>query len=315
MTTLNVQERTRRNRNIVFTAFVVLLFIWTVKLSFPQETVLSLYNPPTVDNLSSSSPPAQQGHGPSSVSGSRTSSISSSSSTTTKHYKPTPTATEIYNPQLGVGVDSGDDTFNGTIANKAAVIIETRYRTNLIPLILHFSTVLGPSWPILIYTSVESVGLFASSAALSRYLRSGLIQLRILPSTVLFTNSNSVNKFMTDRWIWENLAPVENVLIFQSDSMLCANAARSVDDFFAYDFVGAPIKDGLGKGYNGGLSLRKRSSTLRVLDEWEWATTGALEEKGGRFEDQWYYARFESPSISLPSFPTALYTNLHFYID
>ncbi|KAH8683141.1 hypothetical protein BGZ60DRAFT_359322, partial [Tricladium varicosporioides] len=177
---------------------------------------------------------------------------------------------------------------NGTITNKAAVIIETRFRTNLIPLILHFGSVLGPTWPILIYTSAEAVGQFSASSAFGRYLKSGAVEVRILPQTTLFTNSDSVNEFMTQSWLWEDLAPAEHILLFQSDSMLCANAARSVEDYFQYDFVGAPIAAGLGKGYNGGLSLRRRSSTLRILDEWDWETT---KKEGDRFEDQWYFNR------------------------
>jgi len=70
--------------------------------------------------------------------------------------------------------------------------------------------------------------------------------------------------------------------------MLCANAARSVDDYFEFDFVGAPIRENLGRGYNGGLSLRKRSSVLRILGEWDWLTT---KKDGDRFEDQWFYNR------------------------
>jgi len=93
---------------------------------------------------------------------------------------------------------------------------------------------------------------------------------------------------MTDSWFWEDLDPVEHVLIFQSDSMLCANAARSVDDFFEYDLVGAPIAKDLGTGYNGGLSLRKRSTILRVLENYDWEAT---QKEGDRFEDQWYYNR------------------------
>ena len=78
--------------------------------------------------------------------------------------------------------------------------------------------------------------------------------------------------------------------------MLCANAARSVDDYFEYDFVGAPIASHLGKGYNGGLSLRKRSSIMRVLQESNWEET---KKEGDRFEDQWFYNRYiyQSPSI------------------
>ncbi len=110
----------------------------------------------------------------------------------------------------------------------------------------------------------------------------------MLPQTVLFTSSDSVNEFMTTKWLWEDLAPAEHILIFQSDSMLCSNAARSVDDFFAYDFVGAPIAKDLGQGYSGGLSLRKRSTILYILEKWDWMTT---KKEGDRFEDQWYFNR------------------------
>ena len=79
--------------------------------------------------------------------------------------------------------------------------------------------------------------------------------------------------------------------------MLCANAARSVDDYFEYDFVGAPIASHLGKGYNGGLSLRKRSSTLRILGQWNWEET---KKEGDRFEDQWYFNRYASLPSPLP---------------
>ena len=262
--TLSLDERKRRSRNYLFSAFVILIVIWTVKLSFPQHTALSVY----------------QTHKP-----------FSSSPTTTSAAPPEPTQEAnthgllISKPQESILHPSEISTTN---SSKAAVIIETRFRTNLVPLILHFSTVLGPSWPIKIYTSAESVGLFSSSAALSRYLHSGVIQIRILPQTVLFTNSDSVNSFMTKPWLWESLAPAEHILIFQSDSMLCANAARSVEDFFEYDFVGAPIAPQIGSGYNGGLSLRKRSSIMRILENWNWEET---QTEGDRFEDQWFYNR------------------------
>lgn len=94
---------------------------------------------------------------------------------------------------------------------------------------------------------------------------------------------------MTKPWLWESLAPAEHILIFQSDSMLCANAARSVDDYFEYDFIGAPIAKHLGVGYNGGLSLRKRSSIMRILNEWDWEES---QKEGDRFEDQWFFNRY-----------------------
>ena len=250
-----MEDRRRKSRNVLLSAFLILIFLWTVKLCFPQSTILSVYS-------------QHAGSIPTMVPSPQPSAASDGQSTSKSE-------------------DHGSS--NTTYATKAAVIVETRFRTNLIPLILHFSGVLGPSWPILIYTSAESIGQFASSAALGRYVRSGAIQIRLLPQTVLFTNSDSVNEFMTEKWLWEDLAPAEHILIFQSDSMLCANAARSVDDYFVYDFVGAPIAKKLGNGYNGGLSLRKRTTVLNILERWDWKTT---QKEGDRFEDQWYFNRY-----------------------
>lgn len=106
--------------------------------------------------------------------------------------------------------------------------------------------------------------------------------IRSLPEGLFFPNWDSVSDFLTTPWLWNDLAPADHVLIFQSDSVLCANSVRSVEDFFEYDYVGAPIAPELGVGYNGGLSLRKRSTMLRVLEEFQW---------GGGPEDQWYFAR------------------------
>ncbi|CCD44584.1 hypothetical protein BofuT4_P054850.1 [Botrytis cinerea T4] len=176
---------------------------------------------------------------------------------------------------------------NITTSNKVAVIIETRRSGNIIPLILHFSAVLGPTWPLIIYTSAENFGSFSTSAALLRHQHSGRVIVRSLAPGTWFYNWDSVSAFLTTRWLWEDLAPAEHILLFQSDSMLCANAARSVDDFMEYDLIGAPIESKFGQGYNGGLSMRSRKTILRVLDEWKYS------DNPHPAEDQWFYARFK----------------------
>lgn len=82
------------------------------------------------------------------------------------------------------------------------------------------------------------------------------------------------------------MAPAEHVLLFQADSILCANAAHSVEDFFQYDFIGAPIAERLGKGFNGGLSLRRRPLIEAITREWDWDT-----DPGSWYEDQWFFER------------------------
>ncbi|PQE05039.1 hypothetical protein CJF30_00004838 [Rutstroemia sp. NJR-2017a BBW] len=176
-------------------------------------------------------------------------------------------------------------TANITTSDKVAVIIETRQSGSIVPVILHFSAVLGPTWPIIIYTPAENFGSFSTSAALLRHQRSGRITIRPLAEGVYFWDWNSVSAFLTTRWLWDDLAPAEHILMFQSDSMLCANAARSVEEFFEYDFIGAPIDPQYGAGYNGGLSMRSRKTTLRVLEAFDWL-------KGNRWaEDQWFYSK------------------------
>jgi len=182
-------QRRRRSRNYVFGAFAILIILWTLKLSLPQHTVLSVYsNHSPFASVSNPSTPEATG----------------------------PAKKQKQNPEDTIG-----ERFNVSQSIKAAVIIETRFRSNLVPLILHFKTVLGPTWPIIIYTSPEAVNRFTASASLNRYLYSGIIEVRILPDDVLFTNSNSVNAFMTQSWLWESLDPVEHILVFQSDSMVC----------------------------------------------------------------------------------------------
>ncbi|QSZ36610.1 hypothetical protein DSL72_006490 [Monilinia vaccinii-corymbosi] len=189
-------------------------------------------------------------------------------------------------PSQSISSKPQPKTPNITTSDKVAVIIETRRSGNIIPLILHFSAVLGPTWPLLIYTSAENFGSFSTSAALRRHQASGRIMVRPLAPGTWFNNWDSVSAFLTTRWLWEDLAPAEHILLFQSDSMLCANAARSVDDFLEYDLIGAPISAKFGQGYNGGLSMRSRSVILRVLDEWRYS------DNPHPAEDQWFYARF-----------------------
>ncbi|KAF4625291.1 hypothetical protein G7Y89_g12881 [Cudoniella acicularis] len=153
---------------------------------------------------------------------------------------------------------------NVSTSNKAAVIIETRRSGGIVPLVLQFSAVLGPDWPVIIYTSAENFGSFSTSAALLRHQRSGRVVVRPLAEGVWFPNWDSVSDFLTTPWLWKDLAPAEHILLFQTDSILW------------------------GVGFNGGLSLRKRSTVLKVLAEWEW-----IKNPHPHPEDQWYYARMK----------------------
>ncbi|RDW94948.1 hypothetical protein BP5796_00711 [Coleophoma crateriformis] len=173
-------------------------------------------------------------------------------------------------------------------SNKVAAIIETRMQIGMFAILLHFSGILGPEWPIVLFTTPEAYKDYAhsNSSAINRLIKNGGLEIKLLPNGVDFPNTTMYSKYMCEKHMWEELAPAEHILIFQSDSMLCANSPLSVDDFLEYDIIGAPITAKHGRGFNGGFSLRKRSSTLRVLERFDWNNYPKP-----ALEDQWYHGR------------------------
>lgn len=176
---------------------------------------------------------------------------------------------------------------------KLAAIVETRPLENLVPVLLHFSSVLGPEWPIHIFTSEEvKRDNLTESLPFKRGVDAGRFVVRTLPEGTLLNNHASVSRFLTSPWLWLATAPADRVLIFQADSILCSNSPQSIDDFLEYDFMGAPIDSdrGLGLGWNGGLSIRNREMCLNIVTSrsWEEERHGDHSQGNVDYEDQWF---------------------------
>jgi len=88
-----------------------------------------------------------------------------------------------------------------------------------------------------------------------------------------------LNKMLTDTSFWETFANVEQLLFIQTDGLLIHGR---IEPFTKFDFIGAPwhrdnerwgkltdvLKEGVG---NGGMSLRKPKSLIKVLQQYEGA--------------------------------------------
>lgn len=194
----------------------------------------------------------------------------------------------------------------GTVKpKKVAVILETRPLSHLLPLILHFSSVLGPEWPIYVFTPPSVVNMLQKSAAFNRSIEDGKVEIRGLPMGVAvdypFHDPVKRAKFLTGPWFWESLMPAEHVLLFGADSMICSKSELSIDDFLKYDFIGAPIAgqdpesgvvDILGVG--GTLSLRNRNAMVNVAWKTSWAKSGSTYRDADGvirkpFENEWFW--------------------------
>jgi hypothetical protein len=67
------------------------------------------------------------------------------------------------------------------ISLQVAAIIETNLQPTLFPLLIHFHSILGPDWPIHIYTTPSCIAGFSASASMRRLLSAGGIKLFSLP--------------------------------------------------------------------------------------------------------------------------------------
>lgn len=127
-------------------------------------------------------------------------------------------------------------------------------------------TVVPPEWRFRFMGSNVSVAHINSSAAIRDMVRIGKLDLTYIPSNMTTNSQEEISQFLTNRWIYETvLAPAQHLLVFQTDSMLCANSRQSINDWLEYDWVGAPWSPSGKWGGNGGLSLRKVSAIIDVL--------------------------------------------------
>lgn len=179
-----------------------------------------------------------------------------------------------------------------------AIIIESDMIANLVPIMLHFATILGPTWGMILFT-MPGRWIEPLSPAFQRLVDAGNIEVRFLPPETELRNSQAVSRFLASPWIWEQVQSARRVLLFQSDSVLCSKAEARVEDYFKYDLVGAPIAEQYGQGYNGGLSMRNPRMFLDITREVDFAASGH------EFEDQFFYGELRKRGASMPDVEVA----------
>ncbi|KAH8892503.1 hypothetical protein GQ53DRAFT_793840 [Thozetella sp. PMI_491] len=209
--------------------------------------------------------------------------------------------------QQGTGVSLETDDFSVAniapkppLGEKVAVIVETRIQDNLIPLVLHFSSVLGPSWHLILYT-MEANWTMPASAPFRRAVKEGRISVGFIPADTLFLNWVYVSVFLTRPFLWEQLQSANRILLFQMDSIICSNSNQTVDDFLEWDFIGAPLGHGKARGYNGGLSVRNPKLMLDIINTNNFDEDAMKGEVAMSIEDQWFYRKMTE--LGYPKLP------------
>ncbi len=150
--------------------------------------------------------------------------------------------------------------------SKVALLIENRPFPLLAPLMLHFISVVPPDWRFRFMGSDESVKQINQSMAIREQVAAGKLDITYIPSNMTTGSQEEISRFLTTLWLYDTvLQPAEWLLIFQTDSILCANSKKNINDYLEYDWVGAPWDPNGKFGGNGGLSLRRVSAIIDVL--------------------------------------------------
>ena len=128
------------------------------------------------------------------------------------------------------------------------------------------TAVVPPEWKFKFMGSTEAMQFMHANVMIQRLEESGKLEIMPLPSNYSLSSRETISQMFTDPHLYSQiLAPAEHLLVFQPDSIFCANAPKSINDFLDWDWVGAPWSTTATFGGNGGLSLRKVSKIMKVL--------------------------------------------------
>jgi len=143
-----------------------------------------------------------------------------------------------------------------------AIIIEPRQHKALEYVLTNFTDNLDNNWSFIIYhgnNNKDYINNIINTKLLDNQYRIKLINLNVDNLSINDYNSLLLNKD------FYNTIPTEIFLIFQTDTIICSKFKDTIYKFIDYDYVGAPwiFNNSVG---NGGLSLRKKSKMLEILD-------------------------------------------------
>lgn len=174
--------------------------------------------------------------------------------------------------------------------NYTAIIIEPRKHKALAFVIKNVLDNLSDEWGIVIFHGSQNKNYVQQ---IIQDLNSPRI-INVVNLHMSNLNNASYSKLLITPAFY-NFIPTETFLIFQTDTMILAPHKESITTFLEYDYVGAPWKNGLVG--NGGLSLRKKSKMLEIIQRKPYTNNQ---------EDEYFSTKMPSSiPYHLPSFEQA----------
>ncbi|KAF3903821.1 hypothetical protein AA313_de0206134 [Arthrobotrys entomopaga] len=206
-----------------------------------------------------------------------------------------PSPSPVPDLTLGNGLVQQQSEILAFNKSKVALLIEDRPLGQLAPLMLHMMNVVPPDWVFRFYGSQSSIDHLNHSLPIQMWERLGKLTMELVPSNLTLHGQQELSKTFTNLWFYETLlAPAEYLLVFQTDSVMCANSGMNLNDWLHFDWVGAPWTKDAKYGGNGGLSLRRVKPIIELL------MTQARPEGHPELEDLWLCNRLAAmPGVNM----------------
>jgi hypothetical protein len=182
-----------------------------------------------------------------------------------------------------------------------AIIVEPREHPALEFVLNNFLSNLSDEWNIIVFHGNKNIHFLEKIIEnnLQKYTnRISMINLKIDNLTIKDYN----NLFMRSTILYDNI-PTETFLVFQTDTIIFEKHKHLINNFLKYDYVGAPVKQNKNQDTwvgNGGLSLRKKSKMLEILNS----------EPLKNVHEDMFFSLPTSVSIHKPSIDEAKYFSI-----
>ena len=173
-----------------------------------------------------------------------------------------------------------------------AIIIEPRCHKALSFVLNNFLENLSEEWGFIIFHGNKNKDFIHNilDGELNNY-KNRIQKLINLNVNNLFRNDYS--ELLKKKEFYDNI-DTEIFLIFQVDTLIIKENKDLINNFLEYDYVGAPWKNG--SVGNGGLSLRKKSKMLKIIDK---------VDKNFKYNEDEYFSLQEEVSLYRACFKEA----------
>jgi hypothetical protein len=154
-----------------------------------------------------------------------------------------------------------------------AVIVEPRKHNALKFVLENFLDNLSNEWNIIIYHG--NLNETFTRKIVDENLLKYTDRIKLINLNLDNLSIPDYNNLMVSKEFIESI-PTEVFLIFQTDTLICESFKDLINDFIKYDYVGAPWTDGnIG---NGGLSLRRKSKMIEIINKCPYDRVGTHNE-------------------------------------